>query len=385
MRIGIDARFYGPKGKGLGRYTEKLIKNLEKVDAPHRRTSRKNQYVIFLRQENFNEYKPENSNFKKVLADLKWYSLDEQLKMLKLIKKHKIDLMHFPHFNVPVLYRGDFVVTIHDLILLRFPTKRATTLGPLLYKFKYLAYKLAINSAVRRAKKVITVSEFTKKDLVNYFKIKSNKVVVTYEACDGVESGQLSIPEPGFLEKYKITKPYILYVGNAYPHKNLEGLIGAYKKFKEKNGYSYQLVLIGKEDYFYRRLKQDVYSTGLLYDNSVVFFGFASQKDLAYLYSRASLYVFPSFIEGFGLPGLEAMSFDLPVISSSTSSLPEILGKAAIYFDPKDKDKMVSKMEKVLKDKRLREEMIRRGREQINKFSWNNCARETLKIYEGVK
>jgi len=145
------------------------------------------------------------------------------------------------------------------------------------------------------------------------------------------------------------------------------------------------LVLIGKEDYFYRRLKQDVYSTGLLYDNSVVFFGFASQKDLAYLYSRASLYVFPSFIEGFGLPGLEAMSFDLPVISSSTSSLPEILGKAAIYFDPKDKDKMVSKMEKVLKDKRLREEMIRRGREQINKFSWNNCARETLKIYEGVK
>jgi glycosyltransferase involved in cell wall biosynthesis len=378
MRIGIDARFYGPRGKGLGRYTEKLIKNLEKVD-------RKNQYVIFLRQENLDEYIPENGNFKKVVADLKWYSLDEQLKMPKLIKEHKIDLMHFPHFNVPVLYRGDFIVTIHDLILLRFPTKRATTLGPLLYKFKYLAYKLAINSAVRRAKKVITVSEFTKSDLVNYFKIKSDKVEVTYEACDGVESGQLSIPEAGFLEKNKINKPYILYVGNAYPHKNLEGLIDAYKNFKEKNGYTHQLVLIGKEDYFYRRLKQDAYSTGLLYDNSVVFFGFASQKDLAYLYSRASLYVFPSFIEGFGLPGLEAMSFNLPVISSNTSSLPEILGRAAIYFDPRDRKDMVLKIEKVLNDKDLQVEMKRRGHEQVRKFNWTRCALETLQVYESVK
>ena len=384
MKIGIDARFYGPKGKGLGRYTEKLIKNLEKVDAPPRRTSKTNQYVIFLRKENFDEYSPENDNFKKVVADLKWYSLDEQLKLPSLIKKHNIDLMHFPHFNVPILYRGKFIVTIHDLILLRFPTKRATTLGPLLYKIKYLGYKMAINSAVKRAKKVITVSEFTKKDLINYFKIKENKVKVTYEACDGVESGQLSIPEAGFLEKHKINKPYILYVGNAYPHKNLEGLIAAYKEFKARNNFSHQLVLIGKEDYFYKRLKQDAYSSGLLHDNSVVFFGFASQKDLAYLYSKASLYVFPSFIEGFGLPGLEAMSFGLPVISSNTSSLPEILGEAAVYFDPKNKENIVLKMEKVLKNIKLQEEMVTEGYNQVKKFSWKDCARETLRIYESV-
>lgn len=378
MRIGIDARFYGPKGKGLGRYTEKLIKNLENVDSD-------NEYVIFLRRENFSEYEPENENFKKVEADLKWYSLDEQLKMPGLIKKYKIDLMHFPHFNVPVLYRGDFVVTIHDLILLRFPTKRATTLGPLLYKIKYLGYKLAINLAVKRAKKVITVSQFTKVDLVNYFKIKPQKIEVTYEACDGVESGQLSIPEAGFLDKNKISKPYLLYVGNAYPHKNLEGLIAAYKKFKKKNNFSYQLVLVGKEDYFYKRLKQNAYGEGLLHDNSVVFFGFASQKDLAYLYSRASLYIFPSFIEGFGLPGLEAMSFGLPVISSNTSSLPEILGNAAIYFNPKDQNDIVSKIETVLNDKKLRSNMVDKGYDQVKKFSWESCAQETRKIYESIK
>lgn len=375
MRIGIDARFYGPKGKGLGRYTEKLIKNLEKVDL-------KNQYVIFLRQENYDEYIPENNNFKKVVADLKWYSLDEQLKLPKLIKEQQIDLMHFPHFNVPILYRGDFVVTIHDLILLRFPTKRATTLGPLLYKIKYLGYKLAINSAVKRAKKVITVSHFTKDDLVDYFKIKESKVKVTYEACDRVEFSQLKVPEPDFLENNKITKPYILYVGNAYPHKNLEGLIAAYKKFKKRNDFSHQLVLVGKEDYFYKRLKQDAYSSGLLHDSSVVFFGFASQSDLAYLYAKASLYVFPSFIEGFGLPGLEAMSFGLPVISSNTSSLPEILGRAAVYFDPKDRQDIVSKMEKVLKDEKLQRRMMMSGRSQIDKFSWTSCARETLRVYE---
>lgn len=377
MRIGIDARFYGPKGKGLGRYTEKLIRNLEKVD-------NKNEYFIFLRQENFDEYRPENDNFKKVLADLCWYSPEEQLKMPRLISKYKVDLMHFPHFNVPVLYRGNFVVTIHDLILLRFPTKRATTLDPLFYKIKYLGYKLTINSAVRRAKKVITVSNFTKQDLIQYFKIKPEKIVVTYEACDGVESGQLSIPEPGFLVKNNIKKSYILYVGNAYPHKNLEGLLRVYKEFKKKNNFSHQLVLVGKEDYFYRRLKVEAYEMGLLQDGSVIFFGFASQKDLSYLYSKAYLYVFPSFIEGFGLPGLEAASYGLPVVASNSSSLQEILNGAALFFDPKNKDDMVSKIEKAIKDKDLRKEMIKKGKLQVKKFSWEKCAHETLQVYDSI-
>ena len=283
MKIGIDARFYGPYGKGLGRYTEKLIKNLEKVD-------NNNQYIIFLRKENWKEYIPENEKFKKVLADLPWYTVDEQLKMPKLISEHNIDLMHFPHFNIPVLYRGDFVVTIHDLILLRFPTKRATTLGPALYKIKYLGYKMAITRAIKKAKKVITVSEFTKNDLVDYFKLDPKKVVVTYEACDGIESGQLTFPENGLLENYKINKPYLLYVGNAYPHKNLDTLIDVFKKFKERNNFSHQMVFVGKKDYFYQRLHDQAEKLRLIQDGSVIFFGFASQKDLAYLYEKARFF-----------------------------------------------------------------------------------------------
>lgn len=377
MRIGIDARFYGPRGKGLGRYTEKLIKNLEKVDS-------KNEYFIFLRKENFKEYEPESDNFKKVLADLKWYSLDEQLKMPGLIKKYKIDLMHFPHFNVPILYHGNFVVTIHDLILLRFPTKRATTLGPLFYKIKYLGYKMAINSAVRRAKKVITVSNFTKKDLIQYFKIKPEKIAVTYEACDGVESGQLTIPESDIFKERRIKKPYLLYVGNAYPHKNLEKLLEVFKIFKKRSNFSHQLVLVGKKDYFYERLKKQAQDLGLAINNSVIFFGFASQKDLASLFRRADLYIFPSFIEGFGLPGLEAMSYGLPVVASNTSSLQEVLNGAALFFDPRDKKDIVSKIEQVLNNRKLREEIIEKGYRQVKKFSWEDCARKTLGVYEDM-
>ena len=133
MKIGIDARFFGSIGKGLGRYTQKLIENLEKID-------NENQYVVFLRKENFDEYQPRNKKFQKVLANYQWYTFSEQIKMPLLLNKFNIDLVHFPHFNVPFFYRKKFVVTIHDLILLEFPTVRGTTLNPFFYKIKFLEF-----------------------------------------------------------------------------------------------------------------------------------------------------------------------------------------------------------------------------------------------------
>src|SRR5262245_45001395 len=137
MRIGIDARFYGPIGKGLGRYTERLIQNLERVADEH-------EFVIFLRKENFGLFKPSSPRFRKVLADFGWYSAAEQVLFPPLIAKEKIELMHYPHFNVPIFSPTPFVVTIHDLILFRFPTRRATTLNPIFYALKYAAYRLVI-------------------------------------------------------------------------------------------------------------------------------------------------------------------------------------------------------------------------------------------------
>jgi len=380
MRIGIDARFYGPLGKGLGRYTQRLIENLEKID-------KENEYFIFLKKENWNEYQPQNPNFKKIMADYRWYTITEQIFFPLKILKYKLDLMHFPHFNVPFFYPRKFIVTIHDLILTKFPTKRATTLGPLLYKLKYLGYKIIISKAVRRAKKVITVSEFTKKELIKYFHLDPRKIIVTYEAADQVERGQLKIPERD-LSYYGISRKYLLYVGNAYPHKNLERLLKVFKKLKEEPQFDYQLVLVGKEDYFYKRLKKEAKNLGLLEKINglapVIFFGFASQSILADLYRNASLYIFPSLYEGFGLPALEAMSYGLPVIASHTSSLPEILGQAALYFDPQNQEEIIKIIKEVLSNRLLKEKMIHEGLNQVKKYSWQHLAEETLKIYKNV-
>ena len=151
MRIGIDARFYGSSGKGLGRYTERLIEALEREDE-------KNEYVIFLRRENFDEYQPYSKRFTKVRADYAWYGFAEQFLFPWQLWREQLDLVHFPHFNVPIFYLGRFVVTIHDLILLRYPTVRNTTRLTIWYWMKFLVYRMVIRVACFRARRVITVS-----------------------------------------------------------------------------------------------------------------------------------------------------------------------------------------------------------------------------------
>ncbi|MEW6407841.1 MAG: glycosyltransferase family 1 protein [Patescibacteria group bacterium] len=400
MKIGIDARFFGPPGKGLGRYTEKLVKNLEKIDF-------ENQYSIFMRRETWNDYQPENPNFKKVLADLKWYSLSEQIFLPRILSRKKLDLIHFPHFNVPIFFRGNFVVTIHDLILLKFPTKRATTLGPIKYLIKYWGYKKTIINAVKSAKRIIAVSNYTKSEISDYFKINPEKICVIYEAADSVEWGQLTLPTDTFLKKHKITKPYLLYVGNAYPHKNLERLLSVFKKLKDNfrpiwqvysrqartatnfqqdqdENFPYQLVLVGKEDYFYRRLHHEAKNLKLLKGNDVIFFGFATQKELAALYRQASLYIFPSYVEGFGLPPLEAASYGIPVAAAKSSSLPEILGEAALYFDPYNEKEMAEIIFKAVTDELLRQKLHKKGFLKVKEYSWLKCAKETKEVYESI-
>jgi len=396
MRIGIDARFFGPKQKGLGRYVQRLIEELTEFSIFNFQFSNY-KFVIFLRKENFNDFQPSNPNFKKVLADWRWYTIAEQLFMPFIIRREKVDLMHFPHFNVPVFCPTKFVVTIHDLVLKKFPTKRATTLNPPIYKIKELGYKVVLNWAVKRAQKIITPSNFTKNEILSYFKIKPEKIEVIYEGAPQPNfvlqnlAGEIRNPKSEILKKYNIEKPYILYVGNAYPHKNLEGLLRAYSLIcanKDANMCEYegdvQLVLVGEMDYFYKRLKQLTIQqfNNLTTGKQVVFTGFVSDDELPELYKNAVLYVSPAFSEGFGLPALEAMNYGLPVAASGTGAQPEILGKAALYFKPEDIEDMAEKMSILLKNKNQRKDLIVRGYEQIKKYSWQKMAEEILKLYK---
>lgn len=385
-RIGIDARFYGPLGKGLGRYTQEIVDNIIKIDQA-------NEYVIFLGKENFDELVTDNSRVKKVLADVRWYTLSEQIVMPWLIKREHLDLVHFPHFNVPIFCPTKFVVTIHDLILTKFPTMRATTLGPVLYFIKNILYRLIISHAVWRAKKVIAISEFTKQDVIEQFKVASDKIIVTYEGAANLSRGNDSLFAAKLdaditLSDYQIDEPYLLYVGNAYPHKNLETLIKVFKEIYQLQP-SIKLVLVGKDDYFYSRLKDYAKDLNLWAKNDqaslktpVVFPGYVPDQKLEVLFKRALAYVFPSKYEGFGLPPLEAMSRGCPVVSSDKTSMPEIFGSAALYFDPYDEKDMTNKIIKIIKDDILREDLIAKGYEQVKKYDWWDCAIKTKKVYE---
>lgn len=372
MRIGIDGRFFGIKQKGLGRYTQKLIENLEKVSLGDG-----NEYFVFLKKENFEEYEPKNPRFKKVLADYHWYTFAEQFFFPWKLYGYDLDLVHFPHFNVPILYGKEFVVTIHDLTLLHFPTVRNSTLHPIFYRLKFLAYRLAIWSAIRRAKEVIAISQFTKNDIIKeYGKGVGRKINVIYEACE--DFCMFGIEETGdFLEKYGIIKPYLIYVGNAYPHKNLERMVLAFEEF-QKSGNDFQLILVGKEDYFYQRLRKFIGEKKI---ENIIFLSDISDYHLDILLHLAQAFVFPSLYEGFGLPPLEAMAKGVPAISSDHPCMREVLGDSAYFFDGESVYAITEAMKKIIADSDLRKDLVRKGYDRVRLYSWKKMAEETLKIY----
>jgi len=387
-RIGIDARFYGPLGKGLGRYVQELVDNAINIDQD-------NEYVIFLGRENYDEFTiaPELAGrVKKVMAPVKWYGLKEQILMPFYFWRAKLDLLHVPHFNVPWFLPCPLVVTIHDLILTKFPTQRASTLNPWLYRLKDFAYRQIIASALKKAKKIIAVSQFTKNDIVEQFKINPTKIIVTYEGVANLAKGNDSlfvkkIDAGVALKKYRIPDNFLLYIGNAYPHKNLEGWLNAFKEL-HRDYPDLGLVLVGKPDYFYNRVKARAEELDLYQADSqssvVIFPGYVPDQELELLYQKARAYIFPSFYEGFGLPPLEAMAKGCPVVSSDRSSLPEILGDAALYFNPDSISSMVEQVKKVLVDDDLRTELINKGRQQVKLYSWWDLAYQTVNLYQVI-
>lgn len=367
MRIGIDARFFGPQETGIGRYVERLIRHLALIDTRH-------EYVVFLRQRAFDWWTPPNERWSKVLADIHWYGLEEQRRMPGIFRRQHLDLLHVPHFNVPLFTRQRFVVTIHDLILDEFPTERSTTLEPLLFAMKFQAYKAVVNHAIRQSQAIITVSEYSRSQLLKRFSLDQGKVHVTYESVDPIAT---SVPWQQIAE-HGVRQPYILHVGNSYPHKNLDRLLEAMEQLQQRGSIA-QLVVVGKNDYFSQRLQGLAQQKNL---RNVLFFGFASDQELAALYEHATAYVFPSLSEGFGLPGLEAMQAGVPVLAAKASCLPEVFGKAAEYFDPLNSTSIAYSIERVLRDTLLRQQLIAAGRDQLAKYSWRRMAEETLAIYE---
>ena len=376
MKIAIDARFYGPEGTGIGRYLENLLRELEKIDSI-------NQYTVLLRKNNFDLFNPKGANFKKILTDARWYSVKEQILVPAVLNKIKPDLVHFPHVNIPLLWGGKFVVTIHDLTKTDFGSAASSTKILPIYLIKNQGYKIVLNQALRRAEKILTPSKFVKEKISQAFQIPASKFAVTYEAADDifVRAGTTNYSTGkirGVLESFDIKRPFFLHVGNLFPYKNAEILLEALPKLDEK----FSLVLVGGINAFTERFEKKVGQLKL--EKRVRFTSYIPNEDLGLLYKQAEALVFPSLSEGFGLPGIEAMAVGCPVVAAEVSSLPEVYGKAALYFDPTSEEELLEKMNLVL-DPKVRKELIKKGSEQAKQYSWVRLAQETLGVYTSVR
>ena len=360
-KIVIDARGYQST---TGRYTRELIRNLEALEG--KKTER--EYVILLHKKEFADYTPGAKNFSKLVADFPHYGLAEQFSFLTFLNSLKADLVHFTMPQQPVFYRGTHVSSVHDLTLLK---TNPGNKNLLVYKLKQVVGTFVFKRIANTSVKILTISEFTKDEYTALTGIDPEKIVVAYPSA-GLPTVSAT-PYSSMLDKQ-----YIMYVGQQSSYKNLRRLMQAHQQLLTSLP-DLKLVFVGKPNPYGEKTKE--WAEQQKFKN-IVYTGFVNDGELAWLYKNCGAYIFPSLMEGFGLPGLEAMTYDAPVVSSNTTSLPEVYGNAAHYFDPENVDEMAEKIKDVLTDEKLRKKLIANSKKQLKKFSWERMAKQTLDVYK---
>ncbi len=352
----------------MGRYIRHIVGELAKLDD-------KNQYIVYLLNEDIQKVSlPEN--FEIVATDIRWHTLAEQVSLPLRYLRDKLDVLVVLNFNIPILYPKKIVTTVHDLTLLRTRTGRATRLPYPIYLVKFLAGCLTHYLAVKRSKKIFTVSNYVKNDIIKTFRVDPQKIVLTPNAVDDTFYPRSAEEVARALQKYGIKQPYLFYVGNACLHKNLWRLVQAFDVLA-KTEPDLALVLGGKRDFNYERLQTQF--ANLACATRIILPGFIDDKDLPALYSGASLYVNPSMYEGCGIQILVAFACGCRVVCSNSTSLPEVGGELADYFDPKN----IEDMAKVTKGSLHKDvpDFARRAREYVAKYSWRISAKS---IYDTI-
>jgi len=360
MKIAIDYRWVFPHISGIGRYTSNLVSALAAQD-------KKNEYILIANKGQ------KISGFNVITVPYGVYSLKNQLCLPRLLQKMKIDVFHSPNFMIPLRISRStkVVITIHDMIPWLFPefTPKAKKTR-LQWLFKYI-----IKRAAARADKIISVSENTAKDIVATLNVPREMVAVIYNGLNS-DCFQADINEDIGI------RDYILFVGRADPYKNLSGLIRAYNNLVIKHKIDNKLLIVGQEDSRYPEVKELVAELQL--QDKIVFYGYASPKELKDLYVNAAVYVLPSFYEGFGLPPLEAMAKGVPVAASNAPALAEVLGDNALLFDPDNIDNIADTIFKIIDNKGLAEELSKKGSLHARKFTTAKMAKETIAVYQSI-
>jgi glycosyltransferase involved in cell wall biosynthesis len=368
VRIGIDARKL--RDYGIGTYVRNLLRQLARLDGP-------DDYVVFCHDADFETVSVLGRRFKPVHEEAGNYTMREQVAIPIDVRREGIELFHAPHYVLPPLTPCRSVVTIHDCIHLRFPQYLPSRLG-------YAYARAQMWSATHRAARVITVSEASKRDILRYFHVAESRIDVIYNAIDDRFWQAPDAEEIDRVrQRYQLIAPFVLYAGNIKPHKNLERLIEAFHLLRQDAAFKdVQLLIIGDQISKYATLRRAVHRHKL--HKHVRFFGFVPDRTLAALYRLANVFVFPSLYEGFGLPPLEAMASGTPVITSNVSSLPEVVGDAAVMIDPYEPAAIADAMQRVLTDEALRADLRRRGLARAREFSWERSVARVREIYAEV-
>jgi glycosyltransferase involved in cell wall biosynthesis len=364
MRIAIDARKL--HDYGIGTYIRNVMAGLARVD-------RDTEYIALCRPRDVEAIAEIGPNFRAVQEPAPPYSVSEQIRIPFSLARERAHLLHEPHYVLPPATRCRTVVTIHDCIHLRFPQYLPSRLA-------HLYARGAMWTAAHKSDRILTVSEASKRDILRYFNVDPAKVEVIYNAID---ERFLAPPDHERMDqvrqRYQLDHPFLLYVGNIKPHKNLERLIDAFGRARAQGLDDLRLIIIGDEISKYPALRQSVHRHRL--DKYVRFLGFQPQPTLAAFYRLARAFAFPSLYEGFGLPPLEAMASGTPVVTSNVSSLPEVAGDAAILVDPYDASAIADGIVSAVTDEERRRALIARGLARARSFSWTQSVAAVHRIY----
>lgn len=367
MRIAIDARKL--HDFGIGTYIRNILAELPQLD-------RSTEFVVLCRPEESGITSTLGPNFRAVIEPARPYSVSEQVRLPLALARERVQLLHEPHYVLPALTGCRSVVTIHDCIHLMFPQ----------YLPNRLARPYARGSmwvATRKADRILTVSEASKRDILRFFDVPTERITVVPNAID---ARFLAPPDEAHVERvrqrYQLDHPFALYVGNIKPHKNIDRLIDAFGRVRASGIDDLRLIIIGDELSKYPALRQGVHRHRL--DKHVRFFGFQPIDTLSVFYRLAQVFVFPSLYEGFGLPPLEAMACGTPVVTSNVSSLPEVCGDAAVLVDPTDPQAIADGLIRAATDETLRAHLVARGLARARRFSWAESVRRIHGIYMEV-
>ena len=378
MRIGIDARFAIQKRRGIGNYTLNLVTSLAAIDS-------ENQYILYTNGDDVEGVLPQKANFKATKMVPSNYFLWEQIILPRQVKRDRIDVLHCCGNTSPILLdrKVRLISTIHDVMYLKDRAKMPYS--PSLYQRAGRIYRrVIVTRSASRLSMAITVSEFSKRDINRHIEgLGDERIRVTYEAaneCFRPLNKSESVRK--IQNQFKFIGDYILTLGAVDPRKNTALIIRSVIELKHQHPIKEKLIVVGmphweKTDY-YKMIR------GSQFESDIIFTDYISEDDLVTLYNGATVFLYPSLYEGFGIPPLEAMACGVPVITSSTTSLPEVVGNGAVQINPQDGEELKAALLKLLKDENLRKSFTKQGLEQADKFTWTRMAEETLAVYERV-